>query len=91
MHQNKAEKERYPRKRNYREGDWFSIPLATSGYFLGLVARARNGICVGYFYGPHRSSRPALLDAHGLSPQQPTLLCRFGDFGIRTGEWTRAC
>lgn len=43
------------RKLNYKEGDWFAVPLGGAGYALGLVARVgRRGVTFGYFFGPRR-------------------------------------
>lgn len=72
----------------YTEGDWFAVPLRTSGFALGIIARANpKGALLGYFFGPRRQDQPGLADSTGLRPDQAVLVGRFGHLGIRGGSW----
>jgi hypothetical protein len=48
------------RKKLYKEGDWFAVPIE-SGYVLGRIARVgkRGGILLGYFFEPLFLSPPS--------------------------------
>lgn len=73
---------------NYREGDWFAVPLREGGYAIGLVARAnRDGVLLGYFFGPRRDALPSLADAQGLAPDDAVLVGKFGHLGLKQGKW----
>lgn len=70
------------------EGDWFAVPLRTSGYAVGLIARANpDGILVGYFFGPRRDAPPPLGELAELHSDQACVLLRFGDLGLLRGTW----
>jgi hypothetical protein len=63
-------------KINYREGDWFAVPLRDGGYAVGLVARMDNrGGVLGYFFGPRRDDVPSPSDVEastlGGAPGSP--------------------
>ena len=73
----------------YKEGDWFAIPLRdNSGFAHGIVARSgRNGILLGYFFGPREKSALPLdtLCAKGINDS--ILIGLFGDLSLITHEW----
>lgn len=76
------------RKAKYGEGDWFSVPLRTGGFGLGLVARASSsGILLGYFFGVRSSEQPSSEDCVGLTQADAILVARFGDLGLKQGDW----
>jgi Immunity protein 26 len=76
------------RSTTYREGDWFVVPLREGGSAIGLVARAnRDGVLLGYFFGPKRLSVPTLADVQGLRPEDATLVAVFGHLGLTKGTW----
>jgi len=76
------------RKRPYKEGDWFAVPLK-SGYVLGRIARVgrRGGILLGYFFEPLCASPPAVQDTVGLTARGAFHIEMFGDGGLQDGEW----
>jgi hypothetical protein len=58
-----------------------------SGFAAGVLARADGkGRAFGYFFGP-RVQRSATLDTAMLSPPGAVLVCKFGDYGLRTRRW----
>jgi hypothetical protein len=74
----------------YREGDWFAVPLQGSGFAAGIIARAmprRQGVLLGYFFGPRRDAVPKLDELSSLSASDAALVERFGDLGILDGTW----
>jgi Immunity protein 26 len=79
----------YPRRKNYQMGDWFAIPLRTKGFGLGLVARAKRGRCLGYFFGPLHLSLPSLRDCAGLTAKGAKFVERFSDYHIRVEYWPK--
>ncbi|WP_198152979.1 Imm26 family immunity protein [Pseudofrankia sp. DC12] len=75
-------------KTSYREGDWFAVPLREGGYAIGIVARAnRDGVLLGYFFGPRRDAVPTLADVQGLLPGDAALVGKFGHLGLKQGKW----
>src|SRR5690348_8676061 len=75
---------------SYSEGDWFAVPLQGGGFVAGVIARAmphKEGVLLGYFFGPRRSEAPALDELSGLSAPDAVLVERFGDLGIVNGTW----
>jgi hypothetical protein len=73
-------------KVQYREGDWFAVPLRGGGFGLGLIARANpGGVLLGYFFGPLRSEVPKLEDVASLRPGDAVLVRKFGHLGIVGG------
>jgi hypothetical protein len=76
------------RKLPYKEGTVFAIPLETSGYGIGVVARmAGDGRTFGYFFGPRRESIPNLDAVKGLNARDALWASRFGDLGLLDKEW----
>ena len=75
-------------KVQYREGDWFAVPLRDGGFAVGLIARANpGGALLGYFFGPRRFEVPTLGDVEGLKPGDAVLVRKFGHLGIVQGKW----
>jgi hypothetical protein len=77
-----------PRKLPYREGDWFTIPLDSGGFAIGLIARMNGkGRLLGYFFGPRRQEPPVPDDVTHLRPTDAMSVELCGDPGILTGNW----
>ena len=75
-------------KVNYREGDWFAVPLRDGGYATGLVARANpKAALLGYFFGPRLDSAPKLEYVASLKPSDAVLVGMFGHLGLTQGTW----
>lgn len=75
-------------KINYRQGDWFAVPLREGGFALGVVARANpGGVLLGYFFGPRREDVPKAADAVGLRASEAVLVRKFGHLGLTQGNW----
>lgn len=73
---------------NYREGDWFAVPLRDGGYALGVIARSNpKGALLGFFFGPKRAEVPSLAAVVGLTPADAILVERFGHLGLVNGDW----
>jgi hypothetical protein len=73
---------------NYREGDWFAVPLREGGYGVGIVARANPGAALlGYFFGPRHTDVPSLDDVANLKPADAVLVGKFGHLGLTGGTW----
>ena len=76
------------RAARYSEGDWFAVPLRAGGYGVGLLTRAnRQGVLLGYFFGPRRGHLPSLEELDQLSPDDACLAGKFGHLGLVTGKW----
>ena len=72
----------------YGEGDWFVVPLQGGGFGVGLLARAnRDGVLLGYFFGPKRDAVPSLDDLTDLRPTDALMVRRFGHLGLARGTW----
>jgi Immunity protein 26 len=64
-----------------------AVPLRDHGFALGVVARAnREGVLLGYFFGPRRPA-PEALDVAEMRAEHAVLIGRFGHLGIRDGRW----
>jgi hypothetical protein len=76
-------------KRKYEEGTWFAVPLRTSGFAIGVIARkkARYPILLGYFFGPKRDELPSFDETRCLSASAAIEVCRFGDLHVHDGTW----
>lgn len=75
---------------SYGEGSCFAVPLRGGGFAVGVIARVtprREGIPLGYFFGPRRPEVPALGDLGGLSAADAILVRRFVDLGLVEGTW----
>ncbi len=75
--------------KTYKEGDWLVIPLANSGYALGVIARAaeKSAYALGYFFPTQYASYPSYKAAAGLRPKDAVLIAWFSDVGIKNGDW----
>jgi len=73
-------------KTKYREGDVFAVPLADGGYGLGVVARAKRGVYLGYLFGDVHAQIPA-LELLRLRPDDTVLVPIGGDQGLAEGHW----
>lgn len=77
-------------RKNYREGDWFAVPLRKGGFAAGIVARSMpddGGVTLGYFFGPGWADVPPLPELLTLKPSDAILVRRFGDLGLIEGSW----
>lgn len=74
-------------RRKFGEGDWFAVPLRDGGFGVGLIARAKSSILVGYFFGPKRETIPTLSDVASLRTSGAVLVARFGYLGLKEGNW----
>jgi Immunity protein 26 len=77
------------KKRPYREGSIFAIPLRSGGFAVGVVARksAHHGGLLGYFFGPKFSSVPDSGDIGVLHPDMALRVLKFGDLSLMNHEW----
>lgn len=75
------------KKRPYKEGSWFAIPLKEGGYALGLIARQKKALILGYFFGPRYPTVPTLNDAVGLGHADAMQRMIFGDLELLNGLW----
>ncbi|NJL30027.1 MAG: hypothetical protein HC897_20100 [Thermoanaerobaculia bacterium] len=73
----------------YEEGHWFAVPLPTSGFAVGLVARAskRGQVLLGYFFGGRFHALPLVEDLESLTLDSALLVARFGDLALLNFEW----
>lgn len=73
---------------NYREGDWFAVPLREGGFAVGIVARANpKAALLGYFFGPRRAELPSMNDLADVKPADAVLVGMFGHLGLTQGKW----
>lgn len=74
----------------YAEGSWFALPLRTSGFAVGVVARMmpRGRVLCVYLFGPRRDSIPRLDELKGYRSEQALKCWRIGDLGLINGAWT---
>jgi hypothetical protein len=71
-----------------REGDWFAVPLRSSGFGAVLVARANpEGVLLGYFFRPRSERLPSLDGLRNLGLASAVLVAKFGHLGITSGAW----
>ena len=71
----------------YGEGTVFNVPLTTTGYARGIIARgSKETILFGYFFGPKLVENEA-SQMQDLMPDAAILKARFGDLGLLQGEW----
>lgn len=73
----------------YSEGTWFAVPLRQGGFAVGVVARAtaEGKVILCYFFGPSRTSVPALPDVERFGPSDAVRVLRVGDLSLLQGEW----
>ncbi|MCP3661223.1 MAG: hypothetical protein GY696_01810 [Gammaproteobacteria bacterium] len=74
-------------KTPYKTGTWFGVPLRSSGYACGVIARiGKGGILFGYFFGPRLNSLPVDVP-EGVCHDDHVLWGMFGDNGLINGKW----
>lgn len=78
-----------PKVVKYGEGQWFAVPLRSSGYALGIIVRGsyRTKGGLGYFFGPKYEGVPSGAETYTKNKDNSILICRFGDLGIIRGQW----
>jgi Immunity protein 26 len=75
-------------KIKYQEGDIIAVPLQTSGYATGLVARTNSkGVAFGYFFGPKLNEVSELTLSRKLQPESAILIYKFGDTSVDGKGW----
>lgn len=76
-------------KQRYEEGDVFCFPIPCGRFALGVVARKAKGspILLGYFFGRCLPACPVQADVATLTASDAIKIARFGDLGLRNGEW----
>ena len=75
-------------KINYREGDWFAVPLRDGGYGIGIVARANpKAALLGYFFGPRRDGVPTVDEVRELRSSDAVLVGMFSHLGLTQAKW----
>jgi hypothetical protein len=77
------------RRIRYKEGQWFAVPLTTSGYAIGILVRGSSQTQggLGYFFGPKFETVPTESDVERLYSEDAILIRWFSDLGITRGEW----
>lgn len=74
----------------YKEGDIFVVPLRTSGYAVGVIARVsanNSGGLLGYFFGKKFESVPSKDVIDSLRPLDAIRVLIFGDLSLLNKEW----
>ena len=72
---------------SFKPGDWFVVPLPSGGYATGRIARRKNPVLFGYFFGPRRMRLPNVTDMIGLKATDAIWQTKFGYLGLRDGHW----
>ena len=76
------------RKLPYSRSTCFLVPLRTSGYAIGVVARLDGqGAVIGHFFGPVLLDKDQVTLPTDLHPAGSVLTGTFGDLGLVRGEW----
>lgn len=77
------------KRRTFKEGNIFAVPLKDGGFAAGVVARKLTGHgFLGYFYGPHRNSLDDIWAPPTGSLGDPILIGECSDLGLLNGSWT---
>jgi hypothetical protein len=71
----------------YREGDWFAVPLDDGRYVLGRIARHSNSIVFGYFFAPPFDHVPAPAEIGDRRAADSFIQLRFSCLGLERGDW----
>lgn len=74
----------------YKEGQFFVLPLERGSCATGLIARLppRGGVSLGYFFGPKRTSAPTDPQFFkDLRAEHAVFVCRFRDAPLYRGQW----
>jgi hypothetical protein len=74
-------------RQQYREGDWFAVPLGDGTYVLGRISRHSHGIVFGYFFAPAVDHAPTLEEVGERTAEDSFLQMRFSHLGLRDGAW----
>lgn len=74
-------------KARTKEGTWFAVPLRSSGYAVGVVARVSGPSILAYFFGKVWTSPPALAEVEGLRAADAIRVLLVGDLGLSRGYW----
>jgi len=76
------------KKRPYKEGTIFAVPLPNGGYARGVIARTskKGGLLFGYFFGP-RIEQLNQVDLSNLSARHAIYSKLFGDLGLIKEDW----
>jgi hypothetical protein len=76
------------RKKTFKEGDWFAVPV-DSQYVVGRIAAVgrQGGILIGYFFEPLRNEIPTLGSLSTLQPEDAFLIALFTDAGLEKEGW----
>ena len=77
------------RKRPYKEGDWFGVPLLNGGHAVGLIARAgqTGHVLFGYFFGPQGRILPGIEALSPLISEDAIFVGMFSDHALLNNEW----
>lgn len=67
-------------------GDVFKVPLRNGGIALGLVARKKGSIALGYFWDHHPASELSDYDKL-LVKDSVVWIKQFGILGLQNGSW----
>ena len=71
----------------YNEGSWFAVPLRSSGFAIGVVARMDGcGRAFCYFFGPF-AQPPSIADVRGLDSNTAVWSARISDLSLVDGTW----
>lgn len=75
------------KKVRYEEGCAFLVPLRTSGFARGVLARSDGeGRMFAYFFGPTLPAQNAAT-VDDLRPDRAILIGMCGDLGLLKGDW----
>lgn len=77
------------KKIRIEEGTWFAVPLNTSGFGIGLVARVspKSGVVLAYLFGKKSESIPQMSSIVDLKASDALMVVRMGVLGLSKGEW----
>lgn len=73
------------RRQSFGPGDVFAVPLAGQGWAVGCLARWKEGVGVGYFYGPRLTELAQPVPP--LQPERTRWITRFDDTALAAGRW----
>jgi hypothetical protein len=81
-------KKKTSEKRDYREGDWFIVPLENEVFAAARITRvSRAGIIFAYFFAGLYKNLPTEENLMGLSPLDSILDGRVSDLSLIEGKW----
>ncbi|QTD54223.1 Imm26 family immunity protein [Sulfidibacter corallicola] len=76
------------RKLPYKEGDFFALPLRTSGFGVGIATRINGkGGIIGYFLPEKYPEVPSLDEVQEKQSGDTFFIGHFGDLGFFDGGW----